>query len=230
MSEKNSKYPSVERLIENFFFFLNYYKDYCPFTKPGQLEYHRNTIQQRFQLGSVKAALKDDFFLKSLYKTLQAWGIGSRRSKIKSFNNFVISLNELAQEISMLDNLKLDQEDLVIDIVAQKIWKIMNRMQIVDNIATLVPCSKTLHHILPDLVVPMDREYTQLFFGWQNPQFQYGQENCFKEAFRAFARISKEINPSQYIGNSWNTSLTKVIDNSVVGLVLYLKSKLNQEI
>jgi len=230
MSEKSSKYPSVERLVKNFPFFLKYYTEHCLFTKPGQLEHHRNTIQQRFQLGSAKAALKDDLFLKSLYKTLQAWGIGSRGSKIKSFDNFVISLNELAPEICMLDGLNLDKKDLEINYVIQKIWNIMNRMQIVDNIATLVPCSKTLHHILPDLIVPMDREYTQVFFGWQNPQFQYGQENCFYEAFKAFVHISRNVKPSQYVGDGWNTSLTKVIDNGVVGLVLYLKSKLNQEI
>ena len=225
MTEEANKYPIVQSLIKDFPFFLKYYTDHCPFTKPGQLEYHRETIQRRWDLGSAKAALEDEGYLKSLYRTLQAWGIGSRGSKLKSFDSFVSSLSELTPEICNLDDRRLDQKGLEIDAVTQKIWKIIDNMHIVDNIATLVPCSKTLHHILPDLIVPMDREYTQVFFGWQNPQFQYGQATCFYEAFKAFVYISREANPGQYIGCRWNTSLTKVIDNAVVGLILYLKSK-----
>lgn len=225
MSERANIYPFVQSLIKNFPFFLKYFTDHCPFTKLGQLEYHRETMQRRWDLGSAKAALEDKDYLKSLYRTLQAWGIGSRGSKLKSLDSFVSTLNKISPEICSLDGLKLDQKGLEIIAVTQKIWNIIDNMQIVNNIATLVPCSKTLHHILPDLIVPMDREYTQVFFGWQNPQFQYGQATCFYEAFRAFVSISREANPGQYMDIKWNTSLTKVIDNAIVGLILYLKSK-----
>jgi len=226
MAEIENKYPLVLNLIKKFPFFLQYYTDHCPFTKPGQLEYHRETIQRRLDLGSVKAALEDEDYLKSLYyRTLPAWGIGSRGSKLKSFDSFVSSLSELTPEICNLEDLKLNQKGLEIDAVAHKIWSIIDSMQIVDNIAKLVPCSKTLHHILPDLVVPMDREYTQVFFGWQNPQFQYGQASCFNDAFNAFVLISREANPDQFVGGGWNTSLTKVIDNAIVGVIVYLKSQ-----
>lgn len=226
MIEKSNKYPIVQSLIKNFPFFLKYYTDHCPFTKPGQFEYHRDTIQRRLDLGSAKAALEDEDYLNSLYRTLRAWGIGSRGSKLKPFDSFVSALNEISLEICSLDGLRLDQKGLKIISVTKKIWNILDNMQIVNNIATLVPCSKTLHHILPDLIVPMDREYTQVFFGWQNPQFQYGQVTCFYEAFNAFLLISREASPDQYMGNKWNTSLTKVIDNAIVGLILYLKSKI----
>lgn len=226
MKEKVYKYPYLKILIKNFPFFLEFYADHCPFTKPGQFEFHRETIQKRRELGSVKAALKDMGYLKSLYRTLRAWGIGSRGSKLRPFNNFTDALNDIAPDICELDGLKLDQIEIEIDTVNQKIWNIIENMHIVDNIATLVPCSKTLHHILPDLIVPMDREYTQVFFGWQNPQFQYGQSKCFFEAFKSFECVSRETNPKQYVGSGWNTSLSKVIDNAIVGLILYLKSKI----
>ena len=226
MTEDTNKYPVVQTLIKNFNFFLKYYTDHCPFTKPGQFEFHRDTIQKRRELGSVKAALKDMDYLNSLYQTLRAWGIGSRGSKLRPFNNFTDALNDISPDISDLDGLKLDHIENELDTINQKIWKIIDNMYIVDNIATLVPCSKTLHHILPDLIVPMDREYTQIFFGWQNPQFQYGQSKCFFEAFKSFEFISRETNPEQYVGDGWNTSLSKVIDNAIVGLILYLKSKI----
>lgn len=224
MKEYVNRYPLLKSLIKNFPFFIKYYADHCPFRKPGQFEFHRETIQKRKELGSVKAALKDMDYLKSLYRTLRAWGIGSRGSKLRPFNNFTDALSDISPDICALDGIKLDQIEIEIDTVNQKIWSIIENMHIVDNNATLVPCSKTLHHILPDLIVPMDRGYTKVFFGWQNPQFQYGQSKCFFEAFKSFEYISRETNPEQYVGSGWNTSLSKVIDNAIVGSILYLRS------
>jgi len=99
MTEKTNKYPAIQSLIKNFPYFLKYYTNHCPFTKLGQLEYHRKTIHRRLELGSAKAALEDASYLKNLYLTLKAWGIGARSSKIKPFNSFVSSLIEMAPEI-----------------------------------------------------------------------------------------------------------------------------------
>ncbi len=221
-----NRYPFIKDLIKRFPFFIKYYEDHCPFAKPGQYEYHQKTIQIRRELGSAKAALKNAEYLETLYRTLKAWGIGSRGSKLKLFSDFIDVLDNISSDICDLDGLRLDQIATEIGNVSQEIWKIINKMHIVDNIAKLVPCSKTLHHILPDLIVPMDREYTQLFFGWQNPQFQYGQYRCFIEAFTSFEYIAREVNPKQYVGIGWNTSLSKVIDNGIVGLILYSKANI----
>jgi hypothetical protein len=50
------------------------------------------------------------------------------------------------------------------------------------------------------------------------PQFQYGEHGCFHETFLAFVTVAREVNPRQYVGGGWNTSLTKVIDNALVGV------------
>jgi hypothetical protein len=224
-----SKYPFVNRLALNFPFYLNYYSDHCPFKKFGQLEYHLETIQRRRELVSAKAALKDHKYLTSLYKTIKAWGIGSRGSRLRPFDDFVSALNTNALEISELDGLRIDQSGLEINLVIRQAWKLINTTEIVENQARLVPCSKTLHHVLPDLFVPMDRAYTQVFFGWQNPKFQYDQAACFSEAFRAFRQISNMANPGKFVGSVWNSSLTKIIDNAVVGLIIYYESKYEAE-
>ncbi len=67
-------------------------------------------------------------------------------------------------------------------------------------------------------------EYTQMFFGWQNPQFQYSQRNCFAEAFSALAQIARAVNPAQYLNKSWNSFRTKVVDNALVGLLQWVKA------
>lgn len=100
---------------------------------------------------------------------------------------------------------------------------LIGRLTIVDNKAPLVACTKALHHLLPDLVVPIDREYTQAFFGWHNPEFQYRQGEFFTQAFAAFADVARSTNPQQYVRDSgWHTSRTKVIDNAIVSLLVSL--------
>jgi len=71
--------------------------------------------------------------------------------------------------------------------------------------------TKALHHVLAELVVPMDREYTQTFFGWH------------AEEFGAFVQIARLVNPSQYVNIGWNSSRTKVLDNALVGLLQWVK-------
>jgi len=90
-------------------------------------------------------------------------------------------------------------------------------MEIVENDAKLVSATKALHHILPDLVVPMDRKFTRTFFCWHVPEFQYQQERVFRHAFEHFVRIARSVIPIQYAtGSGWRTSRTKVIDNALV--------------
>jgi hypothetical protein len=97
----------------------------------------------------------------------------------------------------------------------------------VDNNAPLVAGSKALHHLLPELVPPMDRAYTQQFFGWHNPEFQYGQQKCFRIAFAALALVARRVNPRQFVeAHPWNTSVTKVLDNALVGLLCAVRDGL----
>jgi hypothetical protein len=215
-------------LISEFAKCLEAYDRDCPFTKYGQLEYHVKTIERRRKLGSGEAALADDSFQQSLYQTLQAWGIGSRASVLRPFPAFVEALRAKATEIRELDGLAIDQEDLDVPRVAGRLAGLIQSLEIVGNKARIVPGSKALHHMLPDLVVPIDREYTQLFFGWPNPRFQNYPEKCFVEAFGAFVTIARATNPAQYVGTGWYSSPTKVIDNAIVGLWCLVKAQLKK--
>ncbi len=204
--------------MERFPTFLEAYDRYCPFTKYGQLEYHVETIQRLRAVGSAEAALDDDTFRESLYRTLQAWGIGSRASILKPFPGFVSALQARAAEIVSFDGLRIDQPDLEVSRTAERLARLIQSLGIVENKNRVVAGSKALHHLLPELIVPIDREYTQPFFGWQNPRFQYFPEECFVEAFHAFVEIARTTNPGQYVKQGWCASRTKVIDNAIVGM------------
>lgn len=216
---------SVSLLVGGFTTFLGMYDRYCPFTRHGQLQYHVETIRSRRRLGSAKAALDDEAFQRALYRTLQVWGIGSRASTLRPFPEFVAALHAKGKTIEDLDGIAIDHPSLDLHAVGTTLARLAQSLEIVSNKARIVPGSKALHHLLPELVVPIDREYTQRFFEWANPTLQNFPERCFREAFTGFAAIARAANPAQYIGDGWYTSRTKVIDNAIVGLWCWIKAK-----
>lgn len=204
-------------LIENFERYVSAFDEKPAFTKSEQLESHVATIKRRRELGDVSQAAADPMFLKFLYETLIAWGIGQRGSKLEPFHEFTRAINTCLPAMSDLDGMALENPALDIKLVAERVWALIESLDIVGNEAKLVPCTKALHHLLPDLVVPMDREFTRTFFGWHVPEFQYQQRKVFQHGFRHFIRIARIANPSEFVGGAgWRTSSTKVIDNAIV--------------
>jgi len=206
----------VELLIQDFELYLSAFEAAPAFRKTGQLENHVATITRRRELGTATAALQDAAFLRLLYQTLNSWGIGQRGSKLLKFDAFVQAMRRCEPTIISLEAHRLDdssQERATTD----KLWNLIDSLAIVENMAKLVPCTKALHHLLPDLFVPMDRAFTRVFFGWYGREFQNQQKEFFYSAHEQFARIAQRANPAQFIGSGWETSLTKNIDNALVG-------------
>ncbi len=213
-------HAQIKNLIENFDSFLNTYCDQPPFKRYGQLEYHQTTILMRKRLGSALKAIKNDDFLESLYKTLRAWGIGLRGAILVPYPEFKRAIQNKAKLISDLEEFRIDDIQINPQQLSNSLWGLMDSLEIVENNAKLVASSKALHHILPDLIVPIDRAYTRRFFGWHGPEFQYNQKKFLSLAFESFTIIARATNPKKYVGIGWNTSQTKVLDNAIVGFML----------
>jgi len=209
----------VRTLIDEFPDLLDYYDNHLPFDRSGQYANHRRTIDLRRQAGSVAAALADDRFLRSLYSTLESWGIGSRGSRVVPFDDFATELRRWSEPLADLDDLTIDGPELAADATGDALWRLIDGIHLVDNQAPIVALSKTIHHILPDLLPPIDRMYTQKFFGFHNPEFQYGQQRTFGEIWTHFVEIARAVNPASYVGDGWRTSRSKVIDNAIVAFV-----------
>lgn len=209
----------VRTLIDEFPALLDYYDDHLPFDRSGQYANHRRTIDLRRQAGSVADALADGRFLRSLYSTLESWGIGSRASRLVPFDHFAAELRRWSEPLADLDDLTIDGPELPVDATRDDLWRLIDGIHLVDNQAPIVALSKTLHHILPDLLPPIDRMYTQEFFGFHNPEFQYGQQQTFGEIWTHFVEIARAVNPAGYVGDGWRTSRSKVIDNAIVAFV-----------
>ena len=90
------------------------------------------------------------------------------------------------------------------------------------------PVPKALHHVLPDLVLPIDREHTIRFF-FDNKNFIQGKDEvAFLEMFPYFHLMAVRCRDKieMRIGRGMNTSPTKVLDNAIVG---YVRTQLKGE-
>jgi len=226
-SRKSRIEQRVLSLIANFAHYANWYDEHVPFDRPEQLGSHLRTIRRRFDLKTAAAAAANPDFRQSLYGTLQSWGIGQRGSRLLSRAEFDMAIISAGPAIAKLDGVAIDDSLLDVDAVAAQLWAIIRTLHIVDNKAPLVPCSKALHHLLPDLVVPTDRAYTRTFFGLHAPEFQGhgrpgGQRSVFTKIFCELVRIARATNPQSYVSAAmpWRTSRTKVLDNALVGFCM----------
>lgn len=106
--------------------------------------------------------------------------------------------------------------------VARSIWRAICQLEIVSTGGQTCPQQGSERHkdtpsTLPEIVFPIDREYTKTFFGWGNSEFQNHPEACFVFAFQRLADLAREVDPLKYVGAGWNSCRSKVLDNAIVG-------------
>ena len=117
-----------------------------------------------------------------------------------------------------------------VDEIATKLWAIIKDLKVSASGTQIVAGSKTVHHILPDLLPPIDREYTlNFFYGHKN---LINEEETFREIFRNYHMIAKSC--EKEITNilddvndehAMKTSFTKIMDNAIVGYGIKSKKK-----
>jgi hypothetical protein len=206
----------VDRLAEHFDHFLLAHDTRANATSQ-QLLTHRQTLDLRWRAASVAAAIEDEQFVRSLRSTLRAWRVGTRRSVLADAEEFQDALRRARHRIEAFEDSAIDTVDL--DQVPQQLWSLVDELGVVDNDSKIVAGTKTLHHLLPNLVPPMDRKYTGGFFRlnahwWQGRH----QKKAFIEMFRQLACLARRVVPQQYAsGTGWRTSPTKILDNALIG-------------
>ena len=217
MSRSDLIEQRTAKLTSSFGHYVRVHDEQVPFTGE-QLAAHRACITLRSQVGSVRAAVSDDRFIQALLRTLRAWGIGVRASRLVPVDDFISALHVALPSLETLEPFAIDQE-LPSDI-AERIWSVISSLGVVQNTAKIVAGAKTLHHLLPDLVVPMDRAWTGTFFQFHLPEWQdpASQRRIFELAYSRFAAVARQVQPLQYVtGQGWRTSRSKVIDNALIG-------------
>jgi hypothetical protein len=174
-------------------------------------------------------------FLEAIYAALVSWGMhrmGGGGPKMVDFKTFHDSITEkgvwasiqeakkyscgsMSSDPSEWDNVKFIYD--AINIMGKN-----NGRQIRTY---LVGRSKVLAHLLPNIVAPIDREYT-LKFLHGNKNIYVGKDNQWsrfqnitKDFYHPLAQNSelKKFYSQNKKANDWNTSILKFVDNLVIG-------------
>lgn len=218
MARKEIITERIGKLVSGFDRYVQVHEQRVPFTGE-QLTAHRQTIVLRRQAASVEAAVGDPAYVASLRRTLLAWGIGRRASRLVPEEDFALALQAALPVLGEFASVTIDAiEDG--EAVADQLWRAISTLGVVTNQAKLVAGTKTLHHLLPELVVPMDRAWTGTFFRLHLPEWQdpASQRRIFRMAYGHLARVARQVQPQRLVtGDGWCTSRTKVLDNALIG-------------
>lgn len=223
----------VEALVAEFGAYLAAFEAGEVFEGPS-LYFHVKAIERRRAAPSATALLRDLRFLEYVYAVLPSWGMhrmGKQAAKVPDFETFAGALRACEPQIEQLWHLDITSiHETAADDVGLQLWDIIATLRSSTSNARLVSGSKTLHHALPDLIPPIDREYTFRFFTGQTLVW-----NGERESFLAWwpglcdigRRCARDIRRAVGRPEVMATSPSKVIDNAIVGF--RLRQRLNDE-
>ena len=184
-----------------------------------------------FHRGRLRRRRTADFgrFVESVYALLAAWGMhrmGRGGSKMREFEDFEASLKPLWPAVLRLQQAMPEN-------LGEAGWRELSEVfcgiRCMSTGTSLVGNSKVMAHALPNLVAPVDREYTLRFlFGntniandlereWEKLQVilrHFFYPIVRAESFKLKAREWQE----QRAEFRWDTSPLKIADNLVIGL------------
>lgn len=183
-----------------------------------------------FHLAALDASRRgnvDDFATNS-YAMLASWGMhrmGPKGAKMGRFEDYVASLRQVWPTVAALRSVKPAQAN---DEVWEDLRSCFNSLTVMRSGSILVAHSKVLAHAIPNLVAPIDREYTVRFLRGHKavPSDQERQARWFEEMHRHFyyplvtaPRFSEAHRAWVTLKQPWDSSPLKVADNLVIGHV-----------
>ncbi len=214
-------YGNIEKLIKNFDESVDRFYSRKNSFPESALHFHRKTIGERRKAG-LKQLLKDSGFSELLYATLVSWGMDrmDASARLVSFEDFYRNLADNSDLLHEIEYFKLDDGNA--DGLERNLSVLFKSVKVMKGGAKLVGTSKTLHHLLPDLVMPMDRKYTLRFFYSSEAYTENDQEKKFLEIFgraRYIHENLKYVKAKLDLKREWDTSIPKMIDNAIIGFL-----------
>lgn len=193
---------------------------------PGpSLYFHLRAIERQRQHPTVRSLLDDSLFLEYVYAVLPAWGMhrmGPQAAKVGDFTEITTGLRETTPALEELWPLRITalsaQEAREAAGIA---WEVIARIQVSTSRTQIVAGSKFLHHVLPDLVPPIDRQYTFNFFTGQKmvPSDRAAFLDWFPRLADIGSRCREPILDALARGGFMATGEAKVIDNAIMGFM-----------
>jgi hypothetical protein len=205
-----------------FFSFVNKCNEY--YRSGHELELYKELIYMHRNCGDIERLIENDIFLKKIYETLRKWNMDQRGARLAPVDDFMKSIRLMKDSLIKLYEYKL-YGDMGKDILIIKalLKKVFCNLKIMESNRRIVGVSKALHFLLPDLIMPIDGKFTMAaFFGYNKYSTSLDEEfatfwKIFKETIEITERL--ELDPNDVDGVQWNTSVPKLIDNAIIGLI-----------
>lgn len=193
-------------------------------------------------IAEQKSRFLSDRHVEMVYATLSAWGMhrmgdSSTKTKMVEFSIFKDSIQSQRDPLSrilpyQMHNCKLTEYADYIESMREVFFS----LKVSISNALIVAHSKTLAHLLPDLIPPIDRQYTVRFFTQNSDNFftqgrKYRQINLpsdrgaqfadFKKYCCGIKRMFDRCDSSIFSMDSstFNTSYPKIMDNMIMAFV-----------
>ncbi len=196
-------------------------------------------------LDEIERSFLGKTHIEMIYATLASWGMhrmGDTKTKMVDFNKFENSILTHKNILSDLKTLKMEEvSNSNLPEVIEKLRSICFALKTSESNSRIVGNSKTLAHILPNIVPPIDRQYTIRFFSCeptsflnakegikQPPGIKFSEEEtCFTYILEKTHNFINHIKVEKQIGLSgtFNTSYPKIFDNLIMAYVRNIGQK-----
>lgn len=195
------------------------------------LRRYQRVIQMHREKKTLSSLLEEDDFYVLIYNTLKAWNMNQQGAKLTSFDNFKKSILRHRLDLENLYKHKL--HTITVHEITSEIIRLLERvfcgLEVMKSQRRIVGVSKTLHFLIPDLIMPVDGKYTMTYFYGYNKYSKNSEAEfkTFKEIFLETHKIVRHLNLTQQdVDNQdWNTSVPKLIDNAIIGFFKHWENR-----
>lgn len=201
---------------------------------PKEIKLHQEIISQigLSNINKKLLRLRNNSYQGKIKMLMDAWLMGRKAEKINivRLRTFFNRITHCEREFKILHKIKIQDYDE--DIHGEALEKILNcAKDIVTTKAKVVAVSKILHHLLPNLIVPIDHIYTEKFLrecrDYYKKTVAFNSVLEIKYLTKFFGDIA--IHSSMKLtcnksGKYADTSDTKTIDNWII---MWVDLKLN---
>jgi hypothetical protein len=223
----NSFTEKLEKISENIDYYMKFTKDTGGKFGGPSIYFHQEAIKEG------KKHFLSERHLEMIYAMLPSWGMhrmGDYKVKTINYDLFLEQIENNKKSLLKLRNinyyeLNLKERNELINDLVELILNI--KVNIADT--QIVSSSKVVHHILPNLVCPIDKEYT-IHFLIGDKIYQNKYEKMYLEIILhgMFKFIGENIIVlNNNIDEIFNTSLTKIFDNLIITYKKRLSGKID---
>jgi hypothetical protein len=199
------------------------------------LSLYRKVIALHREDGDLEKLFNRTDFIHLIHRTLEAWNMNQRAAKLSGLEELEKTITQNRTALLKLYKHKLHElTEKTVDEIIPALELVFTGLRVMKSKRRIVGVSKTLHFLLPDLIIPIDSSYTMPAF-FNHNKFSTDPEietRDFIHIFKNTLRIVKQLNLTlaDVSGKGWNTSVPKLIDNAIIGVFKLGSDKLKEKI